>query len=104
MSEPSDASSHALNRDAALPLPEQTFFTDPALDRLLGVTMALASEVYLLRGRMQILEQAQRRAGFDPAAVAPGGSDVEAQRLDAAAFVAHLLEPALGDQQAKGPP
>ncbi len=102
MSEPTDASTGAAHPDTAPP-PEQTFFADPALDRMLGVVMALASEVYILRSRMQTLEWAQRQAGFDPAAVASGIADGEEQRRAAAAFVAHLLEPVLGEQQAKGP-
>ena len=36
--------------------PEQTFFEDEALDRAFGVVMALASEVYVLRDRVQALE------------------------------------------------
>ena len=33
------------------PRPEQTFFPDPALDRAMGVIMALATEVYVMRDR-----------------------------------------------------
>ena len=35
--------------------PEQTFFPDPAIDRELGVVMALATEVYVLRDRTRAL-------------------------------------------------
>ena len=86
------------------PRPEQTFFADPAVDRLLGVTMALAAEVYLLRSRVRTLERAQRAAGHDvDAAGALSTAAAEAERADAAAFVAHLLEPVLGEQQSRGP-
>jgi hypothetical protein len=84
--------------------PEQTFFADPAIDRLLAVTMALASEVYILRSRVRVLERAQQAAGHDIAAAAtPTPAEAAAERADAAAFAAHLLEPALGEQQARGP-
>lgn len=79
--------------DLAPPRPEQTFFADPALDRLMGVTMALAAEVYVLRSRLFALEA--RLPGAVPAA-APADED-------AAAFVRRLCEPLLGAQQAKGP-
>jgi hypothetical protein len=84
------------------PRPEQSFFADPAIDRVLAVTMALAAEVYLLRSRVRTLERAQRAAGVE---VLPTLSkdEAEAERADAAAFVAHVLEPALGEQQARGP-
>lgn len=36
--------------------PEQTFFPDPGLDRVSGVVMALATEVQVLRDRVQALE------------------------------------------------
>ena len=35
--------------------PEQSFFADPALDRAMGVIMALATEVYVLRDRLRAL-------------------------------------------------
>jgi hypothetical protein len=41
--------------------PEQTFFADPALDRLYGVVWALATEVYVLRDRVGLLEEAHWR-------------------------------------------
>lgn len=75
-----------------IPRAEQTFFADPALDRLLGVTMALAAEVYVLRNRLQALETGHG-----------GQAGVEAPPEDAADFVARLLAPLLGEQQAKGP-
>ena len=87
-----------------LPLPEQTFFSDPVVDRLMGITMALAAEVYILRSRLRTLERSQRQSGHD---LADAGEllahDTEAERQDAAAFVEHLLEPAIGEQQARGP-
>lgn len=62
------------------PAAEQTFFADPALDRILGVVMALAAEVFVLRRELQRLSGA--------ADVGPGDAD---------AFVHHLLSPILGE-------
>ncbi len=75
------------------PRPEQTFFADPALDRLMGVTMALAAEVYVLRSRLLALES--RMPGAASESLVPDE--------DAAAFVRRLCEPLLGEQQARGP-
>ena len=84
---------------AGLPLPEQTFFADPALDRLMGVTMALAAEVYMLRSRVRTLERAAPQA----AEAQLSAEQAAVERDDAAAFVAHLMQPLLGEQQARGP-
>ncbi len=83
----------ALPAMPSAPLPEQTFFTDPAIDRLLGVTMALAAEVYVLRDRLHAIEA---RTG----ALAATQPTPDA---DAAAFVARLFAPLAGEQEAKGP-
>lgn len=74
----------------ALSCPEQTFFQDPVLDRLMGVTMALAAEVHMLRERVSELEAARP------------STDTEC-RESAAAFAARVLEPLLGEQSSKGP-
>src|SRR5262245_576822 len=85
------------------PLPEQTFFTDPVVDRLMGVIMALAAEVYMLRSRVRRLERAQAPDGSPGDADALSPEEAQAERRDAAAFAAHLLEPLIGEQQARGP-
>ena len=59
--------------------PEPSFFADPALDRVMAITMALAAEVFVLR------QQVQRLSGTP----ADGPAD-------AAEFVRHLLQGALG--------
>lgn len=84
--------------------PEQVFFADPALDRAFGTVMALATEVYVLRDRLQALEaQLTQRGALDAAALAaePAPDEVAARAADRAAFVAHLLEPLLGLTSAK---
>jgi hypothetical protein len=40
-----------------------TFFSDPAVDRVLGVVMELAEEVYTLRQKVRTLEGASDESG-----------------------------------------
>jgi hypothetical protein len=90
----------------ARPRPEQTFFPDPALDRAMGVLMALATEVYVLRDRLRAMErQLATRGVLDAEALArePGPDELAQDAADRDAFVAHLLGNLLGQQQAKGP-
>ncbi len=89
------------------PRPEQVFFADPAIDRMMGVVMALAGEVYVLRDRVRCMEALLVRQG----ALAEGALDVfsptaeqaEAAAADRDAFVAHLMDNLLGRQSARGP-
>jgi len=90
--------SHAAPQPAELFRPEQTYFTDPVLDRVMGVTMALAAEVFVLRSRLRGLEAALVQAGIS---VPPAGEATDT--TDADAFVAHLFQPTLGAQQSRGP-
>jgi hypothetical protein len=83
-------------------IPEQTFFPDPALDRAFGVVLALAQEVWVLRDRVAGMEaQLAQRGVLDVARLneepAPGEGNAERD-----AFVAHLLQNLLGEQQAAG--
>lgn len=84
---------------------EQTFFEDEALDRAFGVVMALASEVYVLRDRVQALEALL----MDNGVIAKGALDAEpdaaalaATSDDRDAFVAHLMQNLLGEQVSLG--
>lgn len=84
--------------------PEQVFFADPALDRAFGTVMALATEVYVLRDRLQAVEAAlAKRGALDLAALAaePSAEESAARAADRAAFVAHIMEPLLGLTAAK---
>ena len=92
-------------RTDELPLPEQTFFTDPALDRALGVVMALATEVYVLRDRLRALEGALAASGAldrDALGAEPAPDELAAARADRDAFVRHLMQPLLGLQASRG--
>lgn len=84
---------------------EQAFFDDPAIDSLLGVLMALATEHYVLRDRVRVLEEQLSRAGqIDPSVVsaAPAPEEQVSAQEDASAFVADLLRPILGIQESMG--
>ena len=84
---------------------EQQFFDDPAVDRLMGVLMALATEHYVLRDRYRALEGQLAAAGkIDVAALddQPGASELGANRQDRDEFVNALLQPLLGEQQSLG--
>ena len=87
------------------PAAEQVFFKDPAMDRLMGVTKALATEVYVLRDRLRALETQLAQHG----AVDLGQLNQEAapeelaqHQADRDAFVAHLLAPLLGQESSLG--
>lgn len=84
---------------------EQMFFDDPAMDALLGVLMALATEHYVLRDRVRVLEGQLSGAGqIDPAALSatPVPEERVSAQEDASAFVADLLRPILGIQESVG--
>ncbi len=84
---------------------EQQFFDDPAVDRLMGVLMALATEHYVLRDRYRALERQLAAAGqVDVAALdsEPGADELSASRQDRDDFVNALLQPLLGQQQSLG--
>lgn len=87
------------------PRPEQTFFPDPAIDRVLGVVMALATEVYVLRDRTRALEgQLAARGQVDCAALdaEPDAQALAAARADRDAFIQHLMQPLMGQQVSRG--
>jgi hypothetical protein len=77
------------------PQAEQTFFSDPAIDRLVGMVFALTAEVHVMRDRLALLEDALRQRGVDLSALdgaVPEG-ELEARiAADRTALVHHLLE------------
>jgi hypothetical protein len=79
---------------------EQTYFPDPAADRLMGVVFNLAAEVQVLRDRVQVLEHLLEQKGVLARSAIDGfhGSE-DAERAmaeDRREYVRHLLEPVLG--------
>ena len=84
---------------------EQSFFRDPALDRLLGVAFSLAAEVQVLRDRVATLELLLERKGVvgreERAAFEPAAADAAALAADSRAFTAEVLQPLLGRQASR---
>lgn len=80
--------------------PEQTYFPDPALDRVMGVVFNLAAEVQVLRDRVRVLEHLLEAKGVVTRGAIDGfrGSEAEESAIaqDRREFVRHLLEPTLG--------
>lgn len=94
--------------DGDKPRPEQTFFADPALDRMFGWVVALSGEVFVLRDRMRCLERLLTAKGVIPAEAldryVPTPEEEAENRRDRDAFVAGLMENLLGEQKSKGAP
>jgi len=89
-------------------VPDLTFFPDPNVDRVLGVVLELAAEVYVLRDRVQTLELALERRGgltrdeldrYEP-------TEAEhAQRLaEREALIARILAPMTAEADSPAPP
>jgi hypothetical protein len=77
------------------PNAEQTFFADPAIDRLVGMVFALTAEVHVMRDRLALLEDSLRQRGVDLSALddaIPEGALEAKIAADRAALVQHLLE------------
>lgn len=84
--------------------PEQQFFDDPVIDRLMGTVMALATEVFVLKSRLRTLEDRLRESGVvDIDDLGDKGEDPAQQAAEATAYSEHLLRPLLGLQDALGP-
>ena len=89
-------------------MPDLTFFPDPNVDRVLGVVMELAAEVYVLRDRLTTVERVLERGGsldraelesYQPTA------DERAQRLvECNALIARILAPMTAESDSPKPP
>lgn len=85
--------------------PEQVFFDDPALDRMFGVVMALATEVYVLRDRLQSVEAQLGGDGVLDRELLDAEASLEElaeKATDREAFVRHLMDNLLGQQVSSG--
>jgi hypothetical protein len=75
----------------------QTFFSDPAIDRLVAVTLSLAAEVQVLRDRQRALEGVLRRHGLaDEAEIEawrPEGDEAAGLEAERDLFVRNVLGP-----------
>ena len=88
--------------------PEPTYFPDPAVDRLMGVVMSLASEVWILNDRLSAMERVLADKGLVTevdrqawAADAKAQAELDGQRD---AFVRGLMDNLLGVQVSRGVP
>lgn len=91
--------------DQSASMPEQSFFADPAMDRILAVTLALASEVWVLRDRVAGLEARLADAGaldLDSLNAEPSDAERAERAADRKEFVAHLMAGLSGLQQSRG--
>lgn len=79
--------------------PEQTYFPDPAADRIMGVVFNLAAELQVLRDRVRVLEHLLEGKGLlTRSEIDRWRSDEQEQAIaaDRRDYVRHLLEPVLG--------
>ncbi len=81
----------------------QTYFDDPALDRLVAVTVSLAAEVQVLRDRQRALEAVLERHGIPVAAQIERWEPDEAQRRELEAeddlYVRAVLGPLAAEER-----
>lgn len=85
--------------------PEQQFFADPALDRMMGVVMAMAQELYVTRDRLRGLETLLGEKGVVSTAAldrAPTEAEARARQDDLKEFVGALLTPLLAQKTSHG--
>ena len=89
-------------------MPDLTFFRDPAVDRVLGVVMELAAEVYVLRDRVHTLEEVLARSGqlhlADLASFTPTPEEQAHRLAERDALIARILAPMTAEADSPAPP
>jgi hypothetical protein len=89
-------------------MPDLTFFRDPTVDRVLGVVMELAAEVYVLRDRVHTLEQVLERSGAlhlaDLEGYAPSPEERAERLAERDALIARILAPMTAEADSPAPP
>ena len=83
------------------PKDEQTFFADPALDRLMGSFMALAIEHFVTRDRLRALERQLASKGLldeEALSAAPSEDEQQRQAQELDDMITHLMQPLLGQE------
>jgi hypothetical protein len=70
-------------------MPDLSFFPDPNVDRVLGVVMELAGEVYVLRERLRMVETLLDEKGYVSRADL---ADLERRQAEPAARLTRLAE------------
>ena len=78
------------------PQAEQTFFSDPTIDRLVGMVFALSAELHVLRDRLALLEDALEKRGVVDVSqldkAIPEGALEARIAKERTALVQHVLE------------
>jgi len=89
-------------------VPDLTFFPDPNVDRVLGVVMELAAEVYVLRDRLHMLEALLARSGVltpaDLDSYEPSEPEREQRLAERDALIARILAPMTAEADSPAPP
>jgi hypothetical protein len=84
-----------------------TFFDDPAVDRVLGIVMELAAEVYVLRERLRTVEQMLDERGAisraDLEAYRPSAEERAARLAERDAFIARIMAPVTHEADSPAP-
>ncbi len=86
--------------------PEQVFFDDPAIDRLLGMVMTLSAEVWVLSDRMRSIEHLLDTQGVlsraDLDTYQPDADTAQAIAAERGAFVKALMDHVISRQKSRG--
>jgi hypothetical protein len=89
-------------------VPDLTFFPDPNADRVLGVVMELAGELWVLRGRVRTIETLLDRRGSltraDLAELQPDATELAARTAERDAFIERILAPMTYEADSPSPP
>jgi hypothetical protein len=87
---------------------EQTFFPDPANDRLLAMLMALAAEFWVMSDRMRAMETLLAERGVlrpdDLDRYVPDAATEQAIAAERQAFVKQLMAPVIGREASRSVP
>jgi hypothetical protein len=89
-------------------MPDLTFYPDPNVDRVLGVVLELAAEVYVLRDRLQIIEQMLERTGTINVAELDAYEPTDEERarrlVERDALISRILAPMTAEFESPAPP
>lgn len=91
--------------DMTPPRPEQQFFDDPAVDRLVGMVMTLAGELWVLKDRQRVTELLLAEKGTltveDLDSYEPTPEEATRLAEERQAFVKSLMDNLLALEQSK---
>ncbi len=89
-------------------MPDLSFFPDPNVDRVLGVVMELAAEVYALRDRLRTVEALLERSGAvslaDVEAYTPSEQERALRLAERDRLIARILAPMTAESDSPSPP